>query len=237
MYQVNLPIFEGPLDLLLHLIKEKELDIYDIPVAKITSSYLDYLALMRELNLEISTEFLSMASYLLKMKSKELLPRPEIEEEEDLKENLERKLLEYVRYKEAACALNEKKLEEEEVFKPGQRESFKQTEEIEVDLPTLLAAFGEILKRIDKEEKIYQDRWTVGQKIAEILDSFSNVSKLAFSNLFLAACSRIELIVTFLALLELVRLGKLSIRQRRMFCEIWIYKKFNHKEHKGHEDF
>ncbi|MBU0567160.1 segregation/condensation protein A [bacterium] len=226
MYQVNLPIFEGPLDLLLHLIREKELNIYDISVAKITSSYLEYLVLMRELNLEISTEFLSMASYLLKMKSRELLPRPEIEEEEgDLKEGLTRQLLEYKKYKEAACSLEEKKFQEEEIFKPGQRESFEQKEEIKADLPALLAAFGEILKRIDKKKKIYQERWTVRQKIEEILDKFSNINKLAFANLFLTTSSRMELIVTFLALLELVRLGKLSIRQRRMFSEIWIYKK------------
>ncbi|MBU1486535.1 segregation/condensation protein A [bacterium] len=226
MYQVNLPIFEGPLDLLLHLIREKELNIYDISVAKITSGYLEYLVLMRELNLEISTEFLSMASYLLKMKSKELLPGPEtVEEEEDLKGELTRQLLEYKKYREAACALEEKKIQEEEIFKPGLRESFEHKEEIQADLPTLLVAFREILKRIDKEEKIYAERWTVRQKIEEILDKLSNVNKLAFASLFIATSSKMELIVTFLALLELVRLGKLSIRQRRMFSEIWIYKR------------
>lgn len=231
-YQVKLEIFEGPLDLLLYLIRQEELDIYDIPIARITQQYLEYLELMKALDLEIAGEFLVMAATLLKIKSKMLLPHhQEIEgEAEDPRKDLVQQLLEYKKFKEAASRLEDREIVQRLMF-PRPKGAFEKQEEAaaeppppEVGLYELLAAFRQVVERIDKV-KIYQlvgEDITIEERIDFILRAVQEREQLSFGQLFANERRKLVLVVTFFALLELVRLGRVRVVQESLFGEIII---------------
>ena len=236
-YKVRLEIFEGPLDLLLYLIKKEELNIYDIPVAKITGQYLEYLDLMQLLDLRLAGEFLVMASTLMQIKSKMLLPPeergPEELEEEDPRAELVRRLLEYKKFKEAAGRLEELERAQGLTFRrkispttfgAGEEEYF------EASLFDLISAFSKILKTIPKKEflEIIRDEFTVEKKIHDLLHLLVVKPVIYFSKLFEKVKSKTEIIATFLALLELIRLKEIVVRQSQSFAEIQIMR---HPEH------
>ncbi len=228
--KVKLDIFEGPLDLLLHLIKKNRVDIYDIPIADITEQYLEYVDMIKTMNLDLAGEFLLMAATLIHIKSKMLLPIPEEEEEaeegEDPREELVRKLLEYQRYKEAATELAERRLLGRDVFKRGMPfpiDSLEESEEdesaslIDISVFDLMAAFKEILKRASAvhEIDVTVDRFRVADKINHVLEILNENRSVSFEELFHPSATRGEVIVTFLAILELAKLLMIKIYQSR----------------------
>ncbi|MFH1877431.1 MAG: segregation/condensation protein A [Candidatus Omnitrophota bacterium] len=233
-YKVKLNIFEGPLDLLLFLIKKEKIDIYDIPIARITRQYLEYMEIMQLLDLEIAGEFLVMAATLMHIKSKMLLPQEEgfaeEEEEEDPRDELVRRLLEYKKYKEAASRLHEMHDRCKDVFirkGSGAREkivSADGTEYLEASLFDLITALRNILKRVPKEtfHKVIRNEFTVSDKIHEILHALSRQNKVYFSSLFRKARNKNEVIVIFLAVLELMKMREIMTVQRDSFSEIEI---------------
>ena len=234
-YKVQLEVFEGPLDLLLYLIKKDEVDIYDIPIERITTQYIQYLDLMRMLDLNVAGEFLVMAATLMMIKSRMLLPpeeRPEVEEEEDdPRWDLVRQLVEYKKFKEAASHLQEKEYYQENIFARGLEPAVPVEPEpglvlSDISLFDLIAAFNDALKRINVAEfgEIIDERFTVVDKIEYILATVRERGKVVFSGLFANAANRHEIICTFLALLELIRLRQVAVRQDGDFAEIAITK-------------
>lgn len=232
-YKVKLEIFEGPLDLLLHLIKKNELDIYDIPISTITRQYLEYVNLMKELNLEIAGEFLVMASSLLQIKSQMLLPSAAEEEsceaEEDPRAELIRRLLEYQKYKEAAIMLENRELIGRDLFacrlaEPESENVQKENDVLEIDLFELVAAFQNVLKRLPAENyhEVSVDSISVAERINEILTLLQGKNCVHFDELFVNGYSRDYLIANFLAVLELCKLKMVRIVQVGQFAEIWI---------------
>jgi len=231
-YKVKLEIFEGPLDLLLYLIKKEELDIYDIPIAKITDQYLEYLEMMKLLDLDIAGEFILMAATLMQIKSKMLLPPEETPQEEMLEEDprseLVKKLLEYKKFKEAADKLAEKEARTSNLYtRESDEKPVLETEDspfFEASIFDLLTAFSKVLKEVPKEtfHRIIKDKFTVGEKIHDIFHMLVNEPKIYFSKLFKQAKSKLEIIVIFLAVLELIRLKEITIVQREAFAEIEI---------------
>jgi segregation and condensation protein A len=230
---VRLENFEGPLDLLLHLIRKNDLDIYDIPIAHITQEYLEYLDLMKDLNLEMAGEFLVMASTLMQIKSQMLLPAPETEEMEgpDPRIELINKLLEYQRFKEAAGILAGYNEKAKDVFyraipPPFDEEDFV----LKASTLDLLAAFKRILEEAPREVgQILREEITIESKIREILDLLEEKPSIAFGELFTGSHKRLDLIVTFMALLELIRLKQVVAVQSEIFGEIRIGR-LAHKE-------
>lgn len=233
-YKVELEVFEGPLDLLLYLIKKEEVDIYNIPIEKITTQYMEYLSLMQMLDLNIAGEFIVMAATLMMIKSRMLLPvedRPEIEEEEegDPRWDLVRKLVEYKKFKDVAGRLQEKEIYQENVFRLGGENVVLEPDDPgivlqDVSLFDLITAFNDVLKSVKIEEmgEIFADRFTVADKIDAILHIIGEKGKMAFSSLFGEMPSRHEVACTFLALLELIRLRQVSVSQMKRFGEITI---------------
>ncbi len=232
-YQVSIEEFEGPLDLLLHLIKKNEVDIYNIPIAAITKQYLDYIDLMKELNLDIAGEFLVMAATLIQIKSKMLLPPAEEEEaeeeEEDPRAELVRRLLEYQKYKEAAVTLGQRELLGRDIFArkfpSADLASFEAEEEpTEVELFELIEAFQRILARISVENfhEVGADGVSVADKIAEVLLLLEGKDAVPFESLFLSEVTRDGVVVTFLAILELCKLKMIKISQALSLGTIWI---------------
>lgn len=222
MIQVALPVFEGPLDLLLHLIKQNKIDIYDIPISLITKQYLQYLELMKELNLEIASEFLVMAATLIYIKSKMLLPKQEQpHEEEDPRKELVEQLIEYQQFKEASKFLKERYNLWAMAFP---RNTSKEEEFFlhELSIFDLLHALKKILDR--PQPKIYVPKETVKveDRIEEILNVLKLKKSITFQELFNPDSSRLEIIVTFLALLELLRLKIVRAYQEKPFGEILI---------------
>jgi len=232
VYPVKLPGFEGPLDLLYYLIRENRIDIYDIPVALITKQYLEYLEWMRILDLEVAGEFLVLASTLLRIKAKMLLPPGEEEEEEDPREELMEALLDYQRYQRTAEFLREKETEEFLLY-PRSFFSFledsNQAEEgcQKVSLYNLLEAFKKVLDKASEEptHTVKILRITIEQRINHILSFLENKKKVSFTDLFMDNPKRLVMIVTFIAILELIRLNKIRVLQRKKFSEIWVYAK------------
>lgn len=235
-YSIKLDKFEGPLDLLLHLIRKNELDIYDIPIALITKQYLEYLSLLKELNLEVAGDFLVMASTLLQIKSRMLLPNPEPEEgegeaEEDPRAELVRRLIEYQRYKDAALHLGEREILGREVFarRFGSQELQivpAEDEVIELDLFQLAEAFSSLISRVPTarvHEVVGFDSISIADAINEILGLLQEREMLAFEELFREDDSRERLIASFLALLELCKLKMLKVLQNKSCGEIYIY--------------
>lgn len=227
----KLPVFEGPLDLLLHLIKENKIDIYDIPIVEITAQYLVYIELLKDLNLEIAGEFLVMAATLIHIKSKMLLPPDEEESEESIEDpraELVRRLLEYKAYKESSEHLRKR----EEVWKHIFRRQIPEKHEIDLEPESLLieanvfdllTAFKKLLEKAPVQAiEITRETLTVSDKINYIVACLENEDGIRFEDLFKDGLTRITLVVTFLALLELVRLGLAKIYQEQTFGIIWI---------------
>ncbi len=229
-YTFRLEGFEGPLDLLLHLIQKNELDIFDIPIALITEQYLEYLRLLKVLNLDIVGEYLLMASTLLHIKSKMLLPKSskgEEEEEEDPRAELVRRLLEYQKYKQAAGELQKRPLLDRDVFIRLMPMDSREPEEekIEVNLFELIEAFREVLKRVKSEavHEVVLEHLSVEDKIQEILTVLQRENRsMAFHRLFPEEASRRVVVVTLLAILELVKMRRIRIFQMAPFETIRI---------------
>jgi len=225
-YTVRLKMFEGPLDLLLHLIHKNELDITNISISLITEQYLEYLKLMKVLNLDIAGEYLLMASTLLFIKSKMLLPISSEEEEaegEDPRAELVRRLLEYQKFKEAAAELEKRPMLDRDVFIRStsmEIEDVGEEERVDVSLFELVEAFRKILERVKTEEfhEVILDRLTVEEKIQEILSLLQKEKRsISFHLLFPEQASRRVIIITFLAILELVKMKLVRIFQLAPF--------------------
>ncbi len=218
---VQLEAYEGPLDLLLHLIKKNEVSITDIPISVITEQYLATLELMRNLNLDIAGEYLVMAATLIQIKSRELLPLEEGDEEEDdegdTRDELIRRLLEYQRFKEAALELESRDVLHRDVFVrlSDNRQEMESGEFERVSLFDLMSAFQRVLERLPEEgvHTITVEKISVQDKMNVLLDSLRHSTKLVFQSLFEGAVSKIELITTFLALLELIRIRAIRATQ------------------------
>jgi len=232
-YKVKLEVFEGPLDLLLFLIKRDEIDIYDISIERITRQYLEYLQAFKELNIELAGEFIVMAANLIYLKSRRLLPvdqQPPDEdaEEDDPRWDLIRQLIEYKKFKEAAGQLHLRELEQERIFAregSGAAATDFPLQLAEVGIFQLINAFQTVIKRIEAREdvrEIFGEHFTVSEKIEVILRRVAEGASVRFSELFSEAVSRVEVVVTFLALLELIRLKQVRAIQKNVFEEIEI---------------
>jgi len=234
-YKVKFEVFEGPLDLLLYLIKKEEVDIYEVNLTELATQFIQYIELMRMLDLEIAGEFLVMASTLMYIKSRELLPvdqqvTPEGEEDaEDPRWELIRQLVEYKKFKDAAAQLQVLELRQENVFPrlPVKPDFEQEQARPNVSIFDLLNAVNTVLKRINQREDlrdIFEDKWTVSEKIEQLAKAISEQSRIKFSTLFATATSRSEVVVTFLAVLELIRLKQIVAVQTEHFGEIEIEK-------------
>lgn len=230
-YQVKLDTFEGPLDLLLHLIRENRMDLLDIPIALITEQYLAYVRMMEELDLAVAGEFLVMAATLVHLKSRMLLPPEEAAEgeepPEDPRTELVDRLLEYQRFKEVAADLASREAEQALRYTRGGPPLVGEVEgPLTLSLFDLLAAFRRVLQSAEGGPvlEITRETLDVGQRLLRILDALSAQSPLAFASVFAGQRTRGELIVTFLALLEILRRGLASARQPEPFGEILIYR-------------
>ncbi len=233
VYNVKLPVFEGPLDLLLHLIRENKVDIYDIPISLITGQYLRYIGMMKELDLEIAGEFLVMAATLIHIKSRMLLPVDEeapVEEAEDPRLELVQRLLEYQAYKDAASILKEREDDALKLlYRPKTEFDAEKAEEeqelylFDVNLFDLLGAFKKILETAPPEVRtITKETLTVKDRMMHIAERLEQIEAVRFEELFADLAGRVQLIVTFLALLELLRLGMARVYQEREFGSIWV---------------
>lgn len=232
MYQVTINDFEGPLDLLLHLIKKHDMDIMDISIEEITKQYLDFITKMEEMNLNIASEYLVMASELIEIKSSTLLPKPEIEEEEeDKREILINRLIEYQKYKEVTSQFKELELERQNYFtKPEENLNlYGDTSESldlgDVDLQALLEAFSKFLVRKEEEKplntKISKREYSVKQRSGEIINVLKTKKKMYFEELF-DNNRKDFIIVTFLSVLNLVRHQEVNVVQTNNFDRIMI---------------
>ena len=236
-YQVRIENFEGPLDLLLHLIKKNEINIYDIPIAMIAQQYLAYLEAMKDLNLNVAGEFLVMAATLLQIKSKLLLPVDETAYDEedgpDPREELVRRLLEYKTYKEAARQLDGQEKMWREIFsrEQGPREPIKTDETLleNVSLFDLVDALQGILDRNPGKQllEIMPDNLTVRERMNAILEMLEGKDSVSFIDLFDTSCHRLVIIVTFLAMLELMRLRVAQVFQAESFGPILVSRTFS----------
>jgi segregation and condensation protein A len=232
-YKVELENFQGPLDLLLFLIKKSELDIYDIPIAIITKQYLEYIKVLKDLNLEIAGDFLVMASTLIQIKSSMLLPsrheeNPD-EEGVDPRAELIRRLVEYSRYKEAALQLNEQKLLGRELFARSAVSDELVAEDLpseplELDLFALIEAFRTILAKAPHESfhEVCAESISIAERINEILSLLQEREFIAFAELFENSRDRDYIVATFLAILELCKLKLIRVSQPEQYGQIWI---------------
>ncbi len=236
-YKVDLEMFEGPLDLLLHLIKKNDLDILDIPIHLMLEQYLSYLNLLEELNIDLAGDFLLMASELTHIKSKLLLPDQEGEKEEgpeDPRLDLIKRLLEYQRYKEAAQSLEARPMLNRDVFihRALEDNATPEEEKVEVDLFQLVHCFHELLKKAPKitVHEVEAERVSVSERIYELMDLLKGKEVTEFSRLFAGDITRTQLVVTFLAILEMVRLKLLHIKQANTLDEIYLTPVFSEAE-------
>ena len=234
-YKIRLDMFEGPLDLLLYLVKKDHLNIYDIPIAKVAEQYLEYINFMQLLDLNIVGEFLVMAATLMQIKSKMLLPAEELvalEEEEDPRAELVKRLLEYEKFKQIAENLREREAGQQEVFKrpktdapvdstPGKDDEDKY---FEASIFDLISAFSKALKDVPRElfYEVIKDQFTVEQKVHDILHLLLIQTEVKLSELFNKSKNKMELIVIFLAILELVKMKEIIVRQDAEFEDIII---------------
>jgi segregation and condensation protein A len=226
-YQVKTENFEGPIELLLELAKKSEIDIYGIWISKITTQYLEYIAMIQSFNLDEALEFLVIAASLIYLKSRSLLPQETIElveEEEKLRRSLESYAQEYERFREVADHLKEKAIVASNYFTRPVPEELKKEEYIEATLFDLVSAFKSILIESEKKENIREitrEVITVEQKMEEILNLLQEENAIIqFSRIFKNAMTRLEIVVSFLALLELIRSGKIRAVQKKLFEEI-----------------
>lgn len=233
--RIRLQSFEGPLDLLVHLIRKNKVDVYDIPIAKITRQYLDYLTLMEELNLDVASEFLVMAATLIHIKSRMLLPRPPALTEadtvdEDPRDVLVRRLLEHERFKAAAELLHDREtLRSAQWMRPDSRiEAIAGDDyepELEVDLFGLLSAFQRVLERSRERPPVPlpPEEQSIEQRIDQLLERLSVTAACGFDDLFDDTVTRADLIVTFLAVLEMIRLKLIRVFQSGHSGDIRVY--------------
>jgi segregation and condensation protein A len=231
-YRVKLPAFEGPLDLLLHLIQKHELDILDIPIGFVTEKYVEYILLMEQVNIDIASEYLVMAATLAHIKSKMLLPTPpadqdqESEEEEDPRAELVRRLLEYQKYKLAGEQLGGRSVLGRDVFTRGTGEAADDGPAplAPTSLFKLLEAFESILKRVHQTQEHHIDfeRISITERISQLSDILKAKPQVAFEELFVGVMTRADLIITFLALLEMTRLRLTRIAQESPYAQIYI---------------
>ncbi|MBI4746582.1 MAG: segregation/condensation protein A [Deltaproteobacteria bacterium] len=237
-YSVKLQAFEGPLDLLLHLIKKAEIDIYDIPIADITRQYLDYIEIMKTLNLDVAGEFLVMAATLLHIKSRMLLPVSEEaeQEEEDPRADLVKQLLEYQNIKEAAFYLDKRDMLERDVFVrrafPEESDAEEQQQGVDLEGVTLfdlIEAFKKVIADLPEEaaHEVFAERVSMSDKISFILEKISSEDNISFYDLLKGARGRQDVIVTFLAILELMKLKMIKAHQAQACGPIWVYKAVN----------
>ena len=235
-YPVKLQNFEGPLDLLLHLIRKNEINIYEIPIVLITDQYLAYLDLMQELDLDVAGEFLVMAATLIHIKSRMLVPRIEteeaVEDEEDPRDALVRRLLEHQKFKAAAELLHEREtVRSAQWTRPDGRiediagEPFER--ELEVDLFSLLQAFQAVIARTRERPPmpLPDEVVPIETRIEQLLDRLSETEACGFEELFDDASSRRDVLTTFLALLEMIRLKLVRVFQSDTFGPIRVYKR------------
>jgi segregation and condensation protein A len=233
--KVQLEIFEGPLDLLLYLVKKEEVDIYEVNLTRIATQFIEYVQLMKELDLDIAGEFLVMAATLMYIKSRELLPKnqqvipTEEEDEEDPRWELIRQLVEYKKFKDAAGKLQERELLQEQIYArvPGRPDFAVETPNTkpEVSIFDLVNAVSNILKRYNQRPQtrdLFEEKWTVSEKIELLAGLLKERKRMRFSEVFEQIEHRSEAIVTFLALLELIRLKQLRVEQAEPFAEIEI---------------
>ncbi|WDV47916.1 segregation/condensation protein A [Clostridiaceae bacterium M8S5] len=238
-YKVILDSFEGPLDLLLHLIDKSEVDIYDISIAEITDQYIEYLKKMEELDLEITSEFLVMAATLLEIKSKMLLPIEKKEklfdeDEIDPRQELIEKLIEYRRFKAAAIELKDREVIQSMIYsKPREdiAELIDDAVQLSIDgieLNTLVNALHKLMKKNRQTiseptfTNINRDSITIEESMDNILATLYIVKNISFEDIFKETTNRFEIVVTFLALLELIKLEKISVKQENSFKQINI---------------
>jgi len=231
-YSVNLDIFQGPLDLLHYLISKDEIDIYDIPIARVAEQYMHYIEMMKVLNLELAGEYILMAATLIRIKAKMLLPRDiENEEEPDPREELVAALLEYRKFREAGDILKDKRFLEERLFVPsgintGIEYKDKVTYADNATLFDLLTAFKETLDRINEEQlyEIAPEELSVEDRIERILAILDQNESATFQQLFSDIPRKIVAVTTLLAILELVKLKRIKIRQSLPFSELRVYR-------------
>lgn len=235
-YEVHLESFEGPLDLLYHLIEKEKIDIYDIPISKITDQYINHINTMKELDLEVTSEFLVMASTLIEIKSKMLLPKVkkeklEDEEEIDPREELVKKLIEYKKYKEASLELKNREITHKKIYYKAMEEIDYYEDDISfdnVDLNKLITLYEKILaKCIDFEEnidfkEIKRDEITIEESIRDVLYMLRIKKEIKFEELFKSSTTKSRVVTTFLAILELIKQKNILIRQKENFSEIFI---------------
>lgn len=237
-----LPTFEGPLDLLFHLLDKNEVDIYDIPIAKITEQYLEYINTMQQFDLDLTSEFLVMAAKLLSIKAKMLLPKPpklDHEDDHDLdvdpRDELVERLLEYKKFKVIAEHFKEREQVQGKVYtRENEEEMFEHlfAEENPLEgtsLFDLLDALKEVLDRVDEEiepaaKELPRDEISIRDKMREVMRRLVFHSNgMSFVELFVGSASRVEVVVTFLAVLELIKMKKLQVHQSMVFGEIMLY--------------
>jgi len=233
-YRIKLQNFEGPLDLLLFLIKKNEVDIYDIPIAEITKQYMGYVEIIQLLDLEGASEFILLAATLIRIKAKMLLPRPKSEDDEeevvDPRLELVTRLIEYKRFKELAFKLSDIEDEQSKVFQRG----FLPDKDVEsedgidldadVSLFTLITVFKQVLERIPKESfhHVEDIQISLEEQIEFIYTHLRRVNQISFVDLIAHIQSKLIVVVTFMALLELIKRGEIIARQSMPFGEIWI---------------
>ncbi|MBZ0166744.1 MAG: segregation/condensation protein A [Candidatus Omnitrophica bacterium] len=241
-YKLRLDVFEGPLDLLLYLIKKNDIDIKDIPIVKVTEQYMEYIEMMKLLDLDIVGDFLVMAATLIQIKSRMLLPPDPTEEDEeelDPRDELARRLLEYKRFKEIAETLETHELQRKDYFarrldedqvqqlKDDSREVF-----FEASLFDLITAFQEALNRTPEEiiHEIVQEEYTVEDKIHDILHALISQDSMSVYALFKQCRNRQEVVVSFIAILELIRLREIKAFQSAPFDDIQILRNTGNKD-------
>lgn len=240
-FEIKLPLFEGPFDLLLFFIKRDELDIHDIPIHTITNDFLDYLHQLEEMNVDVASEFILVAATLMRIKSKMLLPRSVIDEdgnEIDPREELVRHLLEYKKYKSVIAELSEMEEERAQKFRRGNViKEIKKLSEInnveaelqDVDLYKLLKVFGKIMSRYAYEQnkpkhEVIQFPYTIAEKRVFILNQLKNNEKLSFAQLISLEPTKIAVIFNFLSILDLLQLGEITMHLGEGFNNFWIEK-------------
>lgn len=233
-YRLKLDIFEGPLDLLLYLIKKNDLDISDIPIAEVTEQYMNYIEMMKMLNLDIVGDFLVMAATLMQIKSRMLLPLdPEAkeEQEEDPRDELMKRLYEYKKFKDVAGVLTDMEKKQQDLFRRNIDEEKinqikKESEEIyfEASLFDLINALSDAIKNAPEDiiHQIVKEEYSVDQKIHEILHCLLNRPSIELKELFNQSGSKEEMIVIFLAVLELIRLKEIKVIQKSVFSNIEV---------------
>jgi segregation and condensation protein A len=236
-YRVTLPVYEGPLDLLIHLININEVDIYNIPIAQITNEYLEYIHLMKELNLEVASEFILLAATLIYIKSKSLLPKSpdDLQEEDKLDPQAEllELLLEHQKFKKTAEMLKQRSEERKQIWTRSSTELEENIEEdavVEVGLFDLITALKKILQQSERTQplNLKKKEYTLEKKVKELEKILTEKKRLTFSSFFIKLKTKIEIILYFLALLELVRRGQIKIYQRKPLGEIIIQTEGTH---------